>query len=115
MDLAAAATTWPRVNQVTSRNDSVAMLLMVVLAQEDRARIGDHFHLCLRDAAPVTRNPEVLAHAGFVVPQRLGGAKDFHRQSLQRLMSGPVPQYDGPGAVMLRVYGLLPARRPGCG
>ena len=50
MDLAAAATTWPRVNQVTSRNDSVAMLLMVVLAQEDRARIGDHFHLCLRDA-----------------------------------------------------------------
>lgn len=64
------------------------MLLMVVLAQEDPARIGDHFHLCLRDAASVTRNPEVRAHAGLVVLQRLGGAKDSHRLSLQKLLSG---------------------------
>ncbi len=71
------------------------MLLIVVLAQEDRARVHDHFHVCLRDAASVTRNPEVHAHAGRVVPHLPGGAlrpgevvsEDSHRQSLQRLMS----------------------------
>jgi hypothetical protein len=97
MELAAGATTWPRANQVTSRNDRVAMLLMVVLAQEDRPRIGDHLHLCLSDAASVTRNPEVLAHAGRVVLHNPGGAprlgevvpEDSHRQSLQRLRSDP--------------------------
>jgi hypothetical protein len=88
---------------------------MVVLAQEDRARIGDHFHLCLRDAASVTRNPEVHAHAGLVVLQRLGGAKDSHRQSLQKADVRPFLNTAGQVAVVLRVCGPLPDRRPGCG
>jgi hypothetical protein len=79
------------VNQVASRDDRVAMLVVVVLAQEVRARIGDHFDLCLRDAASVTRNPGVLAYAGFVVVHHPGDAprrgevvpEDSHRQSLQ--------------------------------
>lgn len=62
----------PRANHVTSRNERVAILPMVMLAQEDRARVRDHFHLCLRNAASVTRNPEVRARAGIVVPHRPG-------------------------------------------
>jgi hypothetical protein len=92
-----AAGAWPRANQVTSRDDRIAMLPMVVLAQEDRPRICDHFHLCLRDAASVTRNPQIHAHAGSVVLHHPGDAprpgevvpEDSHRHSLQKLMSDP--------------------------
>ena len=87
----------PRSNQVADGNDRVAMLLIVVLAQEDRARVRDHFHLCLRDAATVTRNPEAHAQAGLVSPHYLGGViratevvpEDSHGQSFQRLMPDP--------------------------
>ena len=67
------------------------MLLMVVLAQEDRAHVGDHFYLCLGHATSVTRNPAARTHKELVFPHRLGGAlrlgevaaKDSHGQSLQ--------------------------------
>jgi malate dehydrogenase (oxaloacetate-decarboxylating) len=94
--LAAGGATWPpRSGQVPGRDDRVAMLRMVVLAQEDRTSIGDHFYLRLGHAASVTRNPGVRAHAGLAVLLYPGGAlrlgevvpEDSHRQSLQRLMS----------------------------
>ena len=86
------------------------MLVMVVLAQEDRARIGDHLHLCLGNAASVTRNPGVLAYAGFVVahhPRDAPGRgevvpEDSHRLSLQKVMSGPFFTTAGPVAARPR-------------
>lgn len=70
------------------------MLLMVVLAQEDRARVSDYFYLCPGHATSVARNPAVHAHAGHVFSHSHGGTlrrgdvvpEDSHGQSLQRLM-----------------------------
>jgi hypothetical protein len=79
----------PRSCLVTSGKDRVAMLHIVVLAEEDRARVRDYFYLCLGDAASVTPNPEVHARRGLVLPHRPGGTlnrgevvpEDSHRQS----------------------------------
>jgi hypothetical protein len=73
------------------------MAPMVVPAQKNGARIRDHFYLCLRHAATVTRNPAVHAHAGLVSPHYLGGViratevvpEDSHGQSFQMLMPDP--------------------------
>ena len=65
---------------------------MVVSAQKDRARVSNHFHLCLGHLASVTRNPDASAHAEVVrLPHRPGDAlrpgevvaKNSHGQSLQ--------------------------------
>jgi hypothetical protein len=77
---------------VTSRDDRVAVLPVVVLAQKDRARISDHFHLCLGHVASVTGDPDAHAHEEVVyLPHRLGDAlrpgevvaKNSHGQSFQ--------------------------------
>jgi hypothetical protein len=74
------------------------MLLIVVLAQEERARASDHFYLCLGHAAPVTWNPEARMQVWLVVPERPGGAlrlaevvaEESHCQSLRMLISDPL-------------------------
>ena len=70
------------------------MLLMVVLAQEDRACVSDYFYLCPGHATSVARNPAAHAHAGHVFSHYPGGAlrrvevvpKDSHDRSPLRLM-----------------------------
>jgi hypothetical protein len=71
---------------------------MVVLAQKERARVSNHFHLCLSHLASVTRNPHVRAHVEVVcTPHRPEAAlrpgevvaKNSHGRSLQRPMSDP--------------------------
>jgi hypothetical protein len=77
---------------VTSRDDRVAVLPVVVLAQKDRACISDHFHLCLGHVASVTGDPDAHAHDEIVgLPDRVGDAlrpgeivaKNSHGQSFQ--------------------------------
>ena len=82
------------------------MLSMVMLAQENRACVSDHFYLRLRHAASVALNLGAHAHRGHFFPRRpvvalrLGEvmSKDSHGQSLQRLMSDPfltTPSHSG--------------------
>jgi hypothetical protein len=62
----------------------MAVLLVMVLAEEDRARAGDHFYLGPRRMAPVTQLLQVFI-CGEVVPVRRGApalaavAEDSHR------------------------------------
>jgi hypothetical protein len=72
-NLAAATSAGPGSDDMTSGNDRVTMLLMVVLAQEDRARVSDYFYLCPGHATSVARNPAAHAHAGHVFSHSHGG------------------------------------------
>jgi len=62
----------------------MAVLLVMVLAEEDRARAGDHFYLGPRRMAPVAQHLQVFI-CGEVVPFRRGApalatvAEDSHR------------------------------------
>jgi hypothetical protein len=61
----------------------MAVLVVMVLAEEDRARAGDHFYLGPRRMAPVAQHLQVLI-CGEVVPFRrdtpaLAVAEDSHR------------------------------------
>jgi len=61
----------------------MAVLLVMVLAEEDRARAGDHFYLGPRRMAPIAQLLQVFM-CGEVVPFRrdapaLAVAEDSHR------------------------------------